>query len=167
MSLIVLAKANITPADPRQSTADRTVGLNCTGRMTEFEAQFSAASRTVLSGNTYRMHVLEGVGTTHSLGLQMWDHKSLAVALGPVTVVSPRIMCLNLKMRDKCDTTGIKVINAHAPHFGIEDDQSHDQFSRELGVTVRQIPVGWMVILLGDMNANVGDSESPWRWSLL
>ena len=79
----------------RQSTADRTVGLICTGRMTALEAQFSAAgfyvvavqegrmpSRTVLSGNTYRMHVLEGVGITHSLGLQMRVHKSLTAALG-------------------------------------------------------------------------------------
>ena len=118
MSSAVFAIANITSADPRQSTADRTVGLNCTGRMTELEAQFSATgfhvvavqegrmpSRTVLSGNTCRMHVLEGVGNTHSLGLQMWVHKSLTAALEPVTVVSPRVMCLNLKMRDKCDTT--------------------------------------------------------------
>ena len=48
--------------------------------------------RTVLSGNTYRMHVAEGARTTHSLGLQMWVHKSLIAAIGPVTVVSPRIM---------------------------------------------------------------------------
>ena len=79
MSSIVFATANITSVDPRQSTADSTVGMNCTGRMAEFEAQFSAAgfhvvavqegrmpSRTKLSGSTYRMHVLEGVGTTHS-----------------------------------------------------------------------------------------------------
>ena len=64
-------------------------------------------------------------------------------------------------MRDKCDTTRIKVINAHSLHFGIEDDQIHDQFYRELGETARQTPVGWVVILLGDMNANLGDSESP------
>ena len=78
--------------------------------MTQLEAHFSAAgfhvvaaqegrmaSRTVFCGNTYRMHVLEGVGTTHSLGLQVWVQKSLTAALGPVTVVSPRVMCLNLK----------------------------------------------------------------------
>ena len=76
-SSIVFATANTTSADQRQSTAKRTVGLNCTGRLTELEAQFSAAgfrivavqegrmrSRTVSSGNTYRMHVVEGVGTT-------------------------------------------------------------------------------------------------------
>ena len=135
MCSIVCATANNTSADPRQSTTDRTIGLNCTGRMTESEAQFSAAgfhvvavqegrmrSRTVLSGNTYRMDVLEGVGTTHSLGLQMWVHKSLTAAHGPVTVVLPRIMCLNLKMRDKCDTTRIKVINAPLP--GINEQES-------------------------------------------
>ena len=38
MSSIVFATANITSADPRQSTADRTVGLNCTGCMAELEA---------------------------------------------------------------------------------------------------------------------------------
>ena len=71
MSSIVFATANITSADTRQSTADRTFGLNCTGHA-ELKAQFSAAgfhvvavqegrmpSRTVISGNTYRMHVLE------------------------------------------------------------------------------------------------------------
>ena len=86
MSSIVFATANITSADPRQSTAKRSVGLNCTGRMAESEVPSSAAgfpvvavqegrmpSRTVLSGNTYRMHVVEGVGTTHSLGLQLWS----------------------------------------------------------------------------------------------
>ena len=99
------------------------------------------------------MRVLEGVGTTHSLGLQMRVHKSLTVALGPVTVASPRIMCLNLKMRHKVDTIRTTVIGAHAPHFGIEGDQIHDQFCRELG----QTPVGWVVILFGDMNANLGD----------
>ena len=85
VSTIVLATANITSADPRQSTAKRSVGLKCTGRMAELEVQFSAAefhvvavqegrmpSRTVFSGNTDRMHVVEGVGTTHSLGLQLW-----------------------------------------------------------------------------------------------
>ena len=70
-------------------------------------------------------------------------------------------MCLNLKMHDKRDTIRIKVINAHAPHFGIEDDNIHDQFYRELGETVRQVPPGWVVILLSDMSANLGDSESP------
>ena len=142
--------------------------------MTELEAQFSAAgfhivavqmgrmpSRTVLSGNTHRMHVVERVGTTYSLGLQIWIHKTLIAAIGPVTVDSPRIMCLNLKMRDKRDTIRIKVINAHAPHFGIEDDKIHEQFYRELSETVRQAPAGWAVILLGDMNANLSDSESP------
>ena len=49
MSSIVFATFNITPADPRQSTADRTVGLNCTGRMTELEAQFSAAGFDVVA----------------------------------------------------------------------------------------------------------------------
>ena len=117
-------------------------------------------SRTVLSGNTYRMHVHEGVGTTHSLGPHMLVDKCLTAALGPVTVVSPRIMCFSLKMRDKCDTIRIKVIKGHAPHFGIEDDQIHDQFYREPCETVRQTPAGWVVILLGDMNANLGDSES-------
>ena len=173
MSSIVFATANITSADPRQSAAKRSVGLNCTGRMAELEAQFSAAgflvvavqegrvpSRTVLSGNTFRMLVVEGVGTTHSLGLQLWVHKCSFAAIGPVTVVSPRIMCLNLKMHDKRDTIRIKVINAHAPRFGIEDDNIHDQFYHELGETVCQVPPGWVVILLGDMNANLGDSES-------
>ena len=84
------------------------------------------------------MHVTEGVGTTHSLGL----------------------VCLNLKMHDKRDTIRIKVINAHAPHFSIEDDKIHDQFYHELGETVRQVLPGWVVILLGDMKANLGVSES-------
>ena len=61
-------------------------------------------------------------------------------------------------MRDKRDTIRIKVINAHAPHFGIEDDKIHDQFYRGI---VRQAPAGWAVILLGDMNASLSDSESP------
>ena len=146
MSSIVFATANITSTDPRQSAAKRSVGLNCTGRMAESEAQFSAAvfhvvavqegrmpSRTVSSGNTHRMHVIEGVGTTHSLGLQLWVHNCLFAAIGPVTVVSPQIMCLNLKMHEKRDTIRIEVINAHAPHFGIEDDNIHDQLYRELG----------------------------------
>ena len=96
-------------------------------------------------GNTYRMHVAEGVGTTHSLGLQLKVHKSLFAAMGPVTVVSPRIMCLNLKM--------------HAPHFGTEDDNIHDQFYRELGETVRQVLPSWV-------DANLGDSGSPGVGSL-
>ena len=85
----------------------------------------------------------------------MWVHRSLIAAIGPVTVLSPRIMCLNPKMRDKRDTIRIKVINAHAHHFGIEDDQIYDQFYQELSETVRQAPAGWVVILLGDMNANL------------
>ena len=48
-------------------------------------------------------------------------------------------------MHDKRDTIRIKVINAHAPHFGIEDDNIHDQFYRELGETVRQAPPGWVI----------------------
>ena len=42
-----------------------------------------------------------------------------------------------------------------------QDDQIHDQFYREHGETVRQTFVGSVVILLGDVNANLGDSESP------
>ena len=37
---------------------------------------------------------------------------------------------------------------AHAPHFGIEDDNIHDQFYRELTETVRQAPADGVVILL-------------------
>ena len=51
-------------------------------------------------------------------------------------------------------------LKSYAPLFGIEDDHINDQFYRELGVTVRQTLVGWVVILLGDTNANLGDSES-------
>ena len=106
-----------------QPPADRTVGLNCAGGMIELEAQFSAAgfhvvavqegrmpSRTLLSRNTYRMHVLEGMGTNHSLGHQMWVDKSLTVVPGPITVVSLCVMCLNLKVRDKCDTIRITLV---------------------------------------------------------
>ena len=55
----------------------------------------------------------------------------------------------------------VKIINTHAPHFGIEDDQIHDQFYRELSETFGQTPAGWVVILLRDMHANLADSESP------
>ena len=55
MSSFVLATANITSADPRQSTPDRTVGLNCTGRMTEVEAQFGAAGFHVVAVQEGRM----------------------------------------------------------------------------------------------------------------
>ena len=48
-------------------------------------------------------------------------------------------------MRDNCDTIRIKVINAHAPHLGIEDNQIHDQFT----------------VNLLRLFANIGDSESP------
>ena len=138
--------------------------------MSELETQFSTAgfhvvgvqegrmpSRTVLSGSTYRMHVVEGVGTTHSLGLQMWVHKSLTAALGPVTVVSPR-MCLNLKMRDKGETIRIKFMNATPLTSALRTTKFMISFTVNL---VRQTLVGWVVILLGDMNANLGDSESP------
>ena len=75
----------------------------------------------------------------------MWIHKSLTTALGPVTDVSPRGMCLDVKMRDKCDTIRIKIINAHSPPLGIENDQIHDQFT----------------VNLLRLFANIGDSESP------
>ena len=75
----------------------------------------------------------------------MWVHKSLTAALGPITAVSPRVMCLDVNMRDKCDTNRIKVINAHSPHLGVEHNQIHDQFT----------------VNLLRLFANLGDSESP------
>ena len=60
-------------------------------------------------------------------------------------------------MHDKRDMIRIKVINVHAPHFGIEDDIIHYQFHGELGETVRQAPPGWVV----DMNAKLSYSKSP------
>ena len=69
-------------------------------------------------------------------------------------------MCLNHKVRDSCDSE-MKSSLPTLLQFGIEDDQIHDQFYRELCVTVRQTPAGGVVILLGDMNANHGDSECP------
>ena len=79
------------------SPVKRAVSLNCAEHMAELEAQFSAAgfhmvavqegrmaSRTVLSGNTCRMHVLERVA--------MWVRKRLTAALGQVTGASHRFL---------------------------------------------------------------------------
>ena len=53
-----------------------------------------------------------------------------------------------------------RVSNVHAPQQGIREEEVHDSFYTSFRRALGTVPAGWLFVVCGDLNTNMGPSTS-------